>query len=149
MTEITPTIIWACIGIGLILIELFTATFFILFFGIAALVVAATKLLNLTTLPADLILFAVIGVSGTLIFRNKMLKSLAVKAELKIDQHKVITMTEGIASKATGCVIYRGSPWKAFNDSETDLKKGDSAVIAKIDGIRLIVVPEQMLNKVS
>lgn len=139
MPEISPTVIWACVGIALIVLEIFTTTFFLLFFGIAALVVSVIKLFGLEDLPTELIIFAAIGLAGTLIFRKKIMKSISSKPDLKIDKDKVVTVTEDIASKETGSITYRGSPWKAFNDSDYDLKKGDSAIISKIDGIRLIL----------
>lgn len=139
MTDISPTIIWACIGVALIILEVFTTTFFLLFFGIAGLFVAVARLIGLDSTPAEIILFAVAGIAGTLIFRNKFIKSFQSTAEVKIDKEKIIKITEDIPAKTTGSIIYRGVPWKAINDSEYDLNTGDSAVIDKIDGIKLIL----------
>ncbi|MBF0104335.1 MAG: hypothetical protein HQM16_03300 [Deltaproteobacteria bacterium] len=142
MPEISPTIIWACVGIALIVIEVFTTTFFLLFFGVAALIVSVIKVFGLADLPTELIIFAIAGLAGTLIFRKKIVRSLASKTELEIDKDQVITVTADIPAGETGSVMYRGSPWKAFNDSPVDLKKGDDAVIKKVEGIRLILVPK-------
>ncbi|OVE80656.1 hypothetical protein BVY03_05730, partial [bacterium K02(2017)] len=126
MEEISPTTIWACLGIALIVIEIFSSTFFLLFFGISALVVALIRVIGLDHLAAELTIFALIGMAGTLVFRKKILKSFASKQEVNIDKDKVITLSEDIAAHQSGSIQYRGSPWSALNDSDYDLKKGDS-----------------------
>lgn len=139
MTEISPTIIWACVGLSLIIFEVFTTTFFLLFFGIAGLVVAGIKLLGLENLPAEIIIFSIVGVLGTLIFRQKILKSFQSNKSVNIDNGQTIKVSEDIPSQAEGNISYRGANWKALNNSEYDLKKGDLAVIERIEGIKIIL----------
>lgn len=140
MTELSPTIIWACIGIGLIIFEVFTTTFFLLFFGIAGIVVALIRVAGLIDhLPTEIIIFSVIGILGTLIFRKKMMQSIHSRNPVNIDVGSSVTVSEDIASKSEGSITYRGSPWKAFNNSDYSLKKGDFAIIENIEGVKIIL----------
>ncbi len=140
MTELSPTIIWACIGIGLIIFEVFTTTFFLLFFGIAGIVVALTRVAGLVDhIPTEIIIFSVLGILGTLIFRKKMMQSIHSRNPVNIDVGSSVTVTEEIASKSEGSITYRGSPWKAFNNSDYTLKTGDFAIIENIEGVKIIL----------
>jgi len=136
---IHPSIIWACVGLILIVLEIFTASFFLLFFGVAALIVALLPLLGLHAIALELIAFGVLGTLGILVFRKKIKKSLETRSTLKTDQHKVVALTETILAGQAGKIVYRGVPWTAFNNSGFDLKAGDAAVIEKIEGVRLIL----------
>lgn len=139
MANIHPSIVWACIGIALIIIEVFTTSFFLLFFGISALLVAALPLLGYHSVAAELGIFGVLGVLGIVIFRNKIKTSFTVRSDLKTDQDKAILLSDDIPAGQTGKIVYRGSPWMAVNNSGLDLKKGNTAFIEKIEGVRLIL----------
>lgn len=139
MTEISPTIMWACLGIGLIIFEVFTTTFFLLFFGIAALLVAGLRFVGINDLPTEILIFSAIGILGTLIFRKKMMQSIHSKNHVNIDVGSSLTVTEDIRSKTEGSITYRGSPWKAFNNTEYTLSKGDAAIIENIEGVKIIL----------
>lgn len=139
MPSISPTIIWACLGVALIIFEVFTTTFFILFFGIAALLVAVIRLFGLDHTATEIILFAMTGIAGTLIFRKKIIKSFKSTSEIELPGDKLITITQDIDARSTGTIQYRGSTWRAINDSEYALKKGDVAVIERIDGVKLVL----------
>jgi len=139
MTELNPTIVWACIGLGLIILEVFTTTFFLLFFGAAGITVALARVVGLNHLPSEIILFSVVGILGILVFRKKIQSSFQSKATVKINQGQTVKVSEDIASNAEGSIVYRGSPWKAYNNSEYDLKTGDSAIIERIEGIKIIL----------
>ncbi len=139
MNEISPTIIWAILGITLIITEVFTASFFLLFFGIAALVVAAAKLMGLENFTAELILFAVLGLAGALAFRKKVLASFKSDTSVVGTDGKVIAATEDIAAKGSGKIQYQGTVWMAVNSGEADIKSGDSVTIVKTDGVKLVL----------
>ena len=141
MQIISPTIIWAIVGLGLIVLEIFTTSFFILFFGLGALIVAGIKLFGLSNLPIELVIFALIGVSGIIFFRKKVSDSFKNTKGIQIDKEKIITLSEDIAAGKTGSVTYLGSPWRATNKSADDMKKGEDVRIENIDGVTL------MLNK--
>lgn len=137
--NLTPSIIWACLGIVLIVIEIFTTTFVLLFFGIAGLIVAGITLFGYHSTPVELIIFGVVGCLGLIFFRKKVLKSFAPRDSVNTDQNKQITLSENIPAGKAGHVVYRGSPWMAFNNSTQDMVQGETVVIEKIEGVRLVL----------
>ncbi len=139
MTHLSPTIIWACIGIVLIVIEVFTTTFVLLFFGIAGLIVAGITLFGYHSTPVELIVFGVLGCLGLVFFRKKVLKSFAPRDSVNLDQNKHLTITEDIPAGQAGSITYRGAPWMATNGSSRDMLKGETVVIEKIEGVRLVL----------
>lgn len=133
------TTTWAIIGLALLILEIFTMSFFIAFFGVSALIVALIKLFGLAHFPTELIIFTILGMAGVLIFRNKILSSLTPNKIHRNDEAQKILLSETIPSKGTAKIDYQGSKWTAFNDSPFDLKAGEMAVIKKTEGIKLIL----------
>lgn len=147
METINFTYVWAILGIVLLITEVFTSTFFILFFGISALLVAMLRVVGLNHLATEIIVFAVIGIAGTLIFRSKIVNSFRSTKTVSSDKDQLIKLTEDIASGETGSVYYQGVPWTAINDSKVDFNKGETAVIDRIDGVKLILKPKDMVDE--
>ncbi len=139
MFELSTTLIWAIIGLILIVLEVFTTTFFLLFFGVSALLVAVIKLFGLEYLPAEIIIFAALGIVGTFFFRKKITKSFRSTKTISIDKEKTVSITEAIPAGKSGSVMYQGAPWQAINESEEELKEGEEAVIDRIEGVKLIL----------
>lgn len=137
--EITSTVIWAVLGLILIVAEVLTGSFFLLFFGISALLISVLRLFGLDSLPAEMAIFAVAGLAGTLLFRKKLHKSLKEGDAVALDVGEKVRLTEDISAKATGNITYRGTRWTAVNDSDSNLKQGDFAAIARIDGVKVIL----------
>lgn len=137
--EITSTLIWAVLGLCLIVAEVLTNSFFLLFFGAAALVVAVLRFFWLNHLPTEMAIFAVIGLASTLLFRKKLRTSLKGNGGITLDVGEKVQLTEDILAKASSTITYRGTRWTAINDSNTNFKIGDFALIARIDGVKVIL----------
>lgn len=137
--EITSTLIWAVLGLILIVAEVLTGSFFLLFFGISALLISILRLFGLDSLPTEMAIFAVAGLAGTLLFRKKLHKSLKEGDTIALDVGEKVRLTEDIPAKATSSITYRGTRWTAVNDSDSNLKQGDFALIARIDGVKVIL----------
>ena len=135
----SPILIWAILGIILLIAEVFTTTFFLLFFGIAALIVATAKFFGLSHLATELIIFGTIGLLGIVIFRKRLLVNFHHDKDFQLDVNQSVVLSEDIAANATGKILYRGTSWSATNHSGTDLKKGEEAYIKKIEGLKLIL----------
>lgn len=143
MTEmISPTILWAIAGILLLVVEMATMTFFLVFFAVAALVVAVAKAFGLDHFATEMILFSGIGASGLLFFRKRMLRMfVSEQNELETDTSQVLTLTSDIAPEGTALVEYQGSQWTAINESPVPLRSGDRVVIVRTEGVKLVVKP--------
>ena len=139
----SPTIIWAIFGFCLLIVEIFTLSFVCLFFGLAAIAVACLRAtLGFPNLSVEIITFAVLGGACLLAFRDKLLKNFGKSPGLTTDAHQTITLTADIAPHKAARVEYQGTNWDAHNDSDTPLRCGDTAVIAKTKGIKLILRPK-------
>lgn len=140
-TELSTTIIWAILGIALLIAEVFTMSFFLAFFGIAGILVAALKLIGLNYLPAEIIIFTLVGIAGVLLFRKKFVQTFSSEPQTAADQNQIITLTHDLPARGTGQVEYQGSPWPTINESDMNFKTGDRVRILRTEGIKLIVGP--------
>ncbi len=141
----SPTVIWAILGLGLMVAELLTMTFVLIFFGVAALLVSLAKYFGLNHLVFEIVLFSVIGLSGIFIFRKKLLANCTPKEKMSLDHRKPIVLSADIPMGGEARISYQGTQWSAHNESGRDLKIGDKVVIARTDGIDLYVnLPENL-----
>jgi membrane protein implicated in regulation of membrane protease activity len=136
---------WISLGIVVLLMEAMTpGGFYMLFIGIAAIVVGAVSPL-IHELWIETVLFAVL--SALLIaFARKPLVRRLKKDTPKADVPEFIGETaralETIAPGGEGNVELRGSVWKVRNDGDTGLAKDASCTIMARDGLKLIVKPK-------
>lgn len=138
--DFSPALLWAVIGIILMLAEIFTSSFFLIFFGVAAILVALIKyFFGFNQLAIELLIFSMVGMAGLLIFRKKVLSSIKGKDGYAIDQHQHLILSQDLAAHAEGRVMYQGVSWMAYNESAQDLKQGDKVLIVRIEGIKLIL----------
>lgn len=134
-----PAIFWAILGLALIVLEVFTATFILIFFGVSALVVAGLTLLGLNQPVWQIILFAVIAVLGAVLLRGKLVSTFSAKKELPIDEMQVIELSADVPAGSTAQIMYQGTTWVAVNETGADFKRGDKAVIARMDGVKIVL----------
>jgi membrane protein implicated in regulation of membrane protease activity len=142
MMENISTVVWGGIGLVLLIAEMLTLTFVLLFFGASAIVVALAKLLGLQNLPLELVIFALGGLGGIWLFRSKLVIAMQAKKVLQIDQETVIVLSNNVPANGRAELEYQGSRWTAMNESAVDLKAGQEAVIVRTEGVRLVVKPK-------
>ena len=137
---ISTTVLWAVAGIILFVAEIFTSTFILLFLGIAAIIVAVVKLLGLDHLGAELIIFAILSLGGILFFRKKLLAGLQVKGGgFSNDSEHKLTLSAEVPAQSSASVNYQGTTWTAVNESDVDYHKGETVIIDRTEGVKLIL----------
>ena len=136
----STTIVWAILGILLVIAEVFTSTFVLLFFGIAALIVAGVRELGLDNVPVEVALFGALGLAMTLLLRKRIRMSLEKGGGYRADDR--IVVDGDIPPKSSASISYQGSVWTALNESDIPLKRGDRAVVVRTEGVRLVIRPE-------
>lgn len=141
--NLTPTFFWVATGLVLIIAEMFSLSLVLLFFGVAALLVALAKFLGLNSLPLEIVLFAVLGIGSMLLFRSKLKQSLKGQSGISIDQNAVIVLAHDIPAHGTASVTYQGVTWTAVNETDSDFKKGNKVYVQRTDGVKLIVRGEK------
>lgn len=134
-------VVWLIIGLVLIVAEMVTTTFILLFFGVGAIVTAIAAALGLESIAAQIVLCTAVSASGTFLFRNKLRASLEAKKPMAgndLSDEKIV-LEEDIPSGAQVSIEYRGSPWTAINESGETLRRGQTVKIARTEGIKLIL----------
>jgi membrane protein implicated in regulation of membrane protease activity len=137
---------WGILGLVLLAIEMATGTFYILWFGIAALCVSVA-LLILPQLPlsVQLVMFAALSISSLAIWKlhyRKDAQNLRVGQSQGDEIGRTGTITEAVGPRQNGKITFAqgvmGSrEWTAIADHEIGV--GDDATILRVEGNALRV----------
>jgi len=139
---------WAVLGLLLAVAEILTpGGFFVVFFGLAGLVVAALVAAGLAdALWLQVLLFSVFSVASLLLFRNPLLRWMArrVPAGPEVDtlvgESAVASGT--IAPGAMGQAQLRGTVWGARNGSPAAIAAGSRCRVVRVEGLVIWIEPE-------
>jgi membrane protein implicated in regulation of membrane protease activity len=139
---------WMVLGLFLAALELVTpGSFFIIFFGVAALLVGLLDLWGLAgPVWVQWLIFAVLSVVTLLVFRNPLLRLVRADQPNASLVDALITETahalEDIPPDEFGRVELRGSAWSAKNVATQKILKGQRCTVQRVDGLKLYVLPE-------
>ena len=142
MEAVSSPIAWLILGLVLLVFEIMSGTFVLLFFAVAAFVVGLLAWLAvIESNVVQMVIFGVLGGGGLLIFKDKVRAALQKSGhdKFKIDAGESITIDTDIAIKGQAEVNYQGTKWTAVNDSGRALHAGEKVTIARIDGVKLVV----------
>jgi inner membrane protein len=139
---------WITLGFILALLEMATpGGFFLLFFGIGALVVGLLTLAEVSG-PAWIqwLLFSGVSVAALLLFRGRLLRRMRrddwMRGPVDALTQDIATTLEEIAPGSIGRVELRGTAWSARNMGGGVLSKGQRCAVQRVDGLTLYIVPE-------
>ena len=136
--------VWILLGFLLLLAELLTpGGLYLLFFGVAAIVVGLFGGMNLIGPPwMQWLMFSILSVVALSLFRRPLLKRLR-PATLGIEVDSLVGQTaivlEDMAVDADGRAELRGSAWSARNVGGNSLTRGQRCTVEKVDGLMLCV----------
>ncbi len=138
---------WLALGLILVALELSVAGgFYILFLGVAAIVISALSLLEVAgPLWVQLLLFSVLSVLSLLFFRSPLLRWMKLdRASPDIDSlvGETGVMLDDIPPGEIGRAELRGTVWSARNTSAEILQKGHRCVVVRVDRLTLLIKPE-------
>jgi membrane protein implicated in regulation of membrane protease activity len=142
--EVTPELVWFICGVVLALLEFVVPGVIFIFFGFGAWVAALTTYLGLTGGSASqLLVFAVSSVALLFGLRRYIRSRFSgfvserQAPDRNLDEFtgKSVLVLEDIAPGKPGKVEFKGAPWRA--ESETSFSKGESGIIAEVDGLTL------------
>ncbi|MBP7763665.1 MAG: NfeD family protein [Syntrophaceae bacterium] len=141
----SPALVWAVLGLVLLITELATATFILCFIGLGALLVALTTWLGLTpSLSSQLLVFTVSSLLLLFLLRKTAKKLFAGQADAPPDYaEQKVQVVRTIPPGGEGAIAYRGSEWIAFSDAPEPIPEGAAVRIETIEGIRVKVKPVQ------
>ncbi|MDX2031397.1 MAG: NfeD family protein [Blastocatellia bacterium] len=141
-------VIWLIVAAIFIAAEVFTPGFFLLWFGVGALVAALLALLGIGTFAAHMVIFlmvsaALVVASRTILERFFTRDDEAARLPSGIETMigkigLVVEPSRGPMNEAA--VKVHGSVWTAYpSDGEWPLRDGDSVTVERIDGNAIYV----------
>ena len=140
---------WHWLALGLILIALEMAAaggFYIIFFGIAAVIIGVLVLAGVGgSIWIQLFLFSVLSVLSLLFFRSPMMRWMKLDrngADVDSLVGETAIAQEAIAPGAIGRVELRGAASTARNRGREPLTTGTRCVVVGVDGLTLFVEAE-------
>ncbi len=139
-------ILWALFGVGLIVAEVFTLGFFLLWFGVGAIAAAIVAALGFNV-GVQFLIFVFVSVGLTALSRTIFYNSLFghneendLKTGVDALPGKLATVIH--SSKGTlneGAVKVFGTTWTAFPFDDEPLQEGEKVEIVRVQGSSVIV----------
>src|SRR5439155_22035691 len=141
-------IVWTILGAVLVIAEIFTTGFVLLWFGIGALAAAFAGLLGVHSITAQFLIFAVVSIALTAASRTIFVQYFSREktgGDLKSGVESlpgkigtVVSSSRGALNE--GAVKVFGSTWTAYPDSGEDtLEAGDRVEVTRVQGASIYV----------
>jgi inner membrane protein len=137
---------WILFGLGLLGLELLLGSFYLVFLGIAAIIVGLLAMFGADgPLWLEWLLFIIFSASLVLLLR----KPLIGKFNIRSDTRDIDTLVglaavavESIPPGGIGKVEMRGTVWTAHNEGAVALAPGQRCRVERVEGLSLWVRPE-------
>ena len=141
-------ILWTVLGVILIIAEVFTPGFVLLWFGVGALAAAFASLVGISSLPLQFLIFAAVSVALTAASRTIFVNYFSREktgSDLKTGVDAlpgkvgtVVTSSKGALHE--GAVKVYGSTWTAYPaEGEEPLEAGDRVAVERVQGASIYV----------
>lgn len=135
--------IWVVAAIIFAIIEIYTPTFFIIWFSVGSIAAAITSIFT-DNIIIQLAVFTVISLLLILCTKKLADKTILKQKSFKTNSDKLIGKTAKITQaidpiEGTGRAIVSGESWKATTNDGSKIEKDETVKINKIDGVTLIV----------
>ena len=138
--------IWLLLGLFLLVGEILTpGGFYVVFFGIGALVVGALGLTGIELSPTmQWLLFPMISIASLALFRRPLMNYFKVPSAAASDRVDSLIGQTAVALAdlepgGLGQVELRGSPWSAKNIGHAAIHRGARVVVERVAGLELDV----------
>jgi inner membrane protein len=137
---------WLTLGLILCALEMASGGFYVLFFGVAALLVGVLSVAGLAG-PAwmQLLLFSGASILSLMFFRKPLLRWLNLDGPGRsVDSlvGETAIPLEIIAPADTGRAELRGTVWTARNAGAEPLRRGERCVVVRVDQLTIYIKPE-------
>jgi membrane protein implicated in regulation of membrane protease activity len=141
-------IFWTILAAILIICEVFTTGFVLLWFGIGALAAALANLAGVTSIPLQFLIFAVVSIGLTAASRTIFVNYFSKEksgGDLKTGADSLPGQVGTVVSSSRGAlnegaVKVFGSTWTAYPaDGEEPLEAGDRVEVQRVQGASIYV----------
>ncbi len=141
---------WLLLGVVLIALEMAASGgFYIIFFGVAAVVIALLDMIDLGgPLWFQLLLFSVLSIASLQFFRNPIMRRLRLEggaADIDTLAGETGSVIDAMAPGGNGRVELRGTSWSARNLGTTPLSSGARCTVIRSERLTLLVKAEEAL----
>lgn len=138
--------LWVLVGFGLLGLEALTpGGFFVLFFGLAAVLVGVLDGLGLAG-PAwfQWLLFSLLSVGSLVLFRRRLVERLGATGAPEVAGlvGDVAVLLDDLPPGGVGKAELRGTAWSVRHATADTLPRGRRCVVERVDGLTLHVRPE-------
>ena len=136
--------LWLLIGLALLAVELLTpGGFYVVFFGVGALVVGALTGLHAGGPPwVQWLIFSATSILSLVLFRRRLLARGGMAGPaVAMDtlEGEIAIPMEDLAPGAVGRAELRGTSWNAENTDTRPLAKGQRCRVARVQGLTLLI----------
>ena len=141
-------IFWAILGATLVIAEIFTTGFVLLWFGIGALAAGLAAFAGVNSIPAQFLIFAIVSIALTAASRTIFVNYFSrertggdLKSGVEALPGKIGTVVSSSRGALhEGAVKVYGSTWTAFPvDGEEPLEAGDRVIVERVQGASIYV----------
>ncbi len=141
--DLIPSWLWFIAGLGFLILELNTATFFFGTVGFGALVASLVDFLFPGEIGSFIAFVAGTGLAAYLAWKFDIYSS---EGGIKTGADRLInergTVDDRIdPAKGDGIVVVNGERWRADSLNDESIEKGETVEVKSIDGTSLVVVP--------
>ncbi|MBI2953221.1 MAG: NfeD family protein [Chloroflexi bacterium] len=138
---------WLVAGILLLVLELVTpGALFLIFFGVAAVIVGILSAVSLSgPLWMQIVLFAVLSLVALFTLRGMLLARLhsrLLTRDIDSIAGETAIMLEDVAMGGVGKAELRGAAWSARNVGLSPIANGQRCTVVKVEGLTLWVSEE-------
>jgi len=131
--------LWILVGLGLLIAEMLTGGFFMMFVAIGAFAAALTASFG-GPLAAQAILGSGVAIVGMVTLRAPIQRKLREQAGSVVnDIGKEITVDQEIGAHKQARITYQGTSWLTTNIGSEPIRQNDHAIIVGLDGNVLLV----------
>lgn len=133
-----PLSLWLISGLILLISEMLTTSFFLIFIAIGCFAAALAASLDLAPW-IQTVTCAVISAGGALTLRRPIQARFLKSIRLEADIGKEIRLDQPIKPHQQSRITYQGASWLASNIGTEELKMGDHVTIVGMDGNILLI----------
>lgn len=134
----SPLLLWLIAGIVLLIGEMVSASFFLVFMSLGSFAAAIAAHLQAPLLYQVLVLL-VVSIVGVLTLRKPIQQRLLKKISLPSDIGKILYVDKDLQPHQQEIISYQGSVWSAVNIDTGVISQGSQAIIVTIEGNTLLL----------
>ncbi len=137
--DIRPEVVWLVAGFVLVIVELMTGTFYLLIFGVAALLAAAAAWAG-ASFAVQAIVATIVAIVGSFVVRQRRLSLQGTGDNTPMDVGQAVVFETWVdEASRIARVRYRGAPWEAEVAAGATPAAGNMLTISDVRGNRLVV----------